>query len=83
MVPQQEVCYVQIRGWIKDLLGLESEDLWELRRVLPGQSNGAQSWFNFFGDCLKSLGFLKCTAMPSVLRHKTRKVVMNGMLMMS
>ena len=77
MVPQQEVCYVQIRDWIKSLLGLSSEDLWELRRVLPGQRNGAQRWFNYFSDFLKELGFVQCTAMPSVMRHSIRKVVIN------
>ena len=77
MVPQQEACYVQIRGWIKELLGLATDDLWDLRRVLPGQRNGAQRWFNHFTEFLKSLGFLQCTAMPSVMRHKSRKVVIN------
>lgn len=68
---------MQIRDWIKSLLGLKGEDLWELRRVLPGQRNGAQRWFNYFTDFLKVLRFLQCAAIPSVMRHKTTKVMIN------
>ena len=41
-VAQQEICHVKISGWIEQLLGLPSNALWQLRRFLPGQRNGAQ-----------------------------------------
>ena len=66
-----------IRPWIQKLLSFPSNALWELKRVLPGQRNGAQRWFNAFSDRLRQLGFVQCQAMPSVLRHKHKKIVVN------
>ena len=74
---EQEVCYVKISGWIKQLLGLSQDMLWQLRRVLPGQRNGAQRWFQNFPNHLQRLGFKCCVAMPSVLKHGTKRVVIN------
>lgn len=76
-VPQVEVCYVEMRGWIKELLGLPAIALWKLKRVLPGQRNGAQRWFNSFADKLQSIGFEQCMAIPSVFRHKTKRILVN------
>ena len=50
--------------------------MWQLCKVLPGQRNGAQRWFQDFTAVL-SLGFSQCVAMPSVSRHRTRRVVLN------
>ena len=76
-VPQVETCYVEIRGWIKKLLGLPSNALWQLKRVLPGQRNGAQCWFNSFSEKLQNMGFDQCVAMPSVFRRRTKRFVVN------
>ena len=76
-VPQVETCYVATRPWIQMLLSLPSNALWELKRVLPGQRNGAQRWFNAFSEKLRQLGFVQCQAVPSVLRHERKKIVIN------
>ena len=76
-VKQQEICYVKISSWIKNLLRLPESSMWQLCKVLPGQRNGAQRWFQDFTAVLKSLGFSQCVAMPSLLRHRTRRVVLN------
>ena len=76
-VEQKEICYVEISQWMKDLLQLSQDTIWELKRVLPGQRNGAQRWFQDFTHNLQKIGFYVCTAMPSVLRHQTRKIVIN------
>ena len=76
-VEQQEVCYVKISGWIEKLLGLPQNVLWQLRKILPGQRNGAQRWFQDFAWHLRRLGFKCCGAMPSVLKHTTKRVAIN------
>lgn len=48
---------------------------WEVKRVPPGQRNGAQRWFEDFTKNLQKISFCSCMAMPSVLRHHTRKIV--------
>ena len=62
---------------MKELLKLPEDSLWQLKRVLPGQRNGAQRWFQDFLHHLQALGFTSCTAMPSVLRHQTKKLAIN------
>ena len=76
-VKQQEICYAKISSWIKNLLRLPESSMWQLCKVFPGQRNGAQRWFQDFSAVLKRLGFSQCVAMPSVLRHRTRRVVLN------
>ena len=76
-VEQQETCYVKISGWIKQLLGLQQNALWQLQKVLPGQRNGAQRWFQDFTHHLQRLGFKCCVAMPSVLKHATKQIAIN------
>ena len=76
-VVQKEICYVKISQWMKELLKLPENSLWQLKRVLPGQRNGAQRWFQDFSHRLQDLGFDSCTAMPSVLRHRTKKLAIN------
>ena len=76
-VVQKETCYVKISQWMKELLKLPENSLWQLKRVLPGQRNGAQRWFQDFSHHLQELGFDSCTAMPSVLRHRTKKLAIN------
>ena len=71
-VTQKEVCYVNISQWMKELLQLPEGSLWQLKRVLPGQRNGAQRWFHDFSRHLQALGFVSRTAMPSVLKHQSR-----------
>ena len=73
-VVQKEICYVKISQWMKELLKLPENSLWQLKRVLPGQRNGAQRWFQDFAHHLQELGFDSCAAMPSVLRHRTKEV---------
>ena len=76
-VEQKEICYVEISQWMKEQLKLPDDAIWELRKVLPGQRNGAQRWFQDFTKNLHKLGFHSCTAMPSVLKHNTRKMAIN------
>ena len=76
-VTQKEVCYVKISDWMKELLQLPESSLWQLKRVLPGQRNGAQRWFHDFSRHLQALGFVSCIAMPSVLKHQSRKLAIN------
>ena len=65
-VEHKEICYVEISQWMKEQLKLPEEAIWELRKVLPGQRNGAQRWFQDFTKNLNKLGFHSCAAMPSV-----------------
>ena len=68
---------MKISQWMKELLKLPEDSLWQLKRVLPGQRNGAQRWFQDFSHHLQALGFTSCNAMPSVLKHQTKKLAIN------
>ena len=76
-VAQVEPCYVELRPWIKSLLNLPDDTLWRLKKVLPGQRNGAKRWFSSFSSVLLSIGFEACEVMPSIFKHKTRDIIMN------
>ena len=76
-VEQQELCYVEIRPWIRQALGIQEGVVWQLHRCLPGQRNAALRWFLKFTGILKHIGFVECVNMPSLMKHGTRQLVIN------
>lgn len=76
-VDQVEECIVELRPWIKSVLQVSDDTVWRLKKVLPGQRNGAKRWFSSFSQVLSELGFESCLAMPSVFRHTTKQAVVN------
>lgn len=51
--------------------------IWQLKKVLPGQRNGAQRWFTAFTDFLKGIGFEHYDLTPAVLRHCEKKILIS------
>ena len=76
-VPQQEPCIVEIPVWIRKLLGYTQEMIWHLKRCLPGQRNAGLRWFEYLKDILMDMGFVACSAMPTIMRHVTRRAYIN------
>ena len=72
-VPQHEPCIVEIPAWIKKLLGYAQGMIWLLKRCLPGYRNAGLRWFEYLRDILKEMGFVACSAMPTVVKHRTRQ----------
>ena len=72
-VEQQELCYVEIRPWIRQALGIQEGVVWQLHRCLPGQRNAALRWFLKFTGILKQIGFVDCVNMPSLMKHSSRQ----------
>ena len=62
---------------MKEVLNLQNDVLWELKRILPGQRNGAKRWFSSFSEVLGELGFEPCIVMPSIFRHSQKLMVVN------
>ena len=76
-VPQQEPCVVEIPVWIRRLLGYTQDMIWHLKRCLPGQRNAGLRWFEYLKDILMDMGFVACSAMPTIMRHTTRRAYIN------
>ena len=76
-VPQQEPCIVEILVWVKKLLGYTQEMIWHLTRCLPGQRNAGLRWFEYLKAILLDMGFVACSARPTILRHVKRQAFIN------
>ena len=76
MATQRENVYVELRPWIRSLLGLDTSYVWKLHRCLPGQRNAATRWFDEISSTLISLGFVACVLSPSLFRHRTRQIAL-------
>lgn len=71
-VDQQEQMYVKPKSSMA-----ASGIFWRLRKVLPGQQNGALRWFDSFSSFLAGIGFNACASVPLLMRHATRPLIIN------
>ena len=74
---QQELCYVEVRPWMRNILQMAESTVWQLLRCLPGQRNAALRWFEHFSAILVKIGFKSCDYMPSLFLHETKPLVVS------
>lgn len=71
-VDQQEPMYVKPRA------GMTAPGIyWKLKKVLPGQQNGALRWFDSFSSFLMGIGFVPCAGVPSLMKHSVKPLIIN------
>ena len=77
-VPQKNPVWVKVPSWVRGLAKagdvLLNSSMWRLLRCLPGQRNAALMWSNYFKDLMVSEDFECFVGMPTVFRHKVRKI---------
>ena len=76
-VSQKVLMYAGISPWMKRLLGLGEDCIWQVQKCLPGQRAATEQWFSHLCAVLERLGFEAFKGIPSVLRHKVRPVVVS------
>ena len=70
-VPQKNPVWVKVPSCGDVLL---NSNMWRLLRCLPGQRNAALMWSNYFKDLMLGEEFECFSGMPTVFRHKVRKI---------
>ena len=78
--PNRNPAFWKFPAWIKKLLGYTQEmiwRIWRLKRCLPGQRNAGLRWFEYLKDILKDMGFVACSAMPTIVKHLKRQAYIN------
>ena len=73
LVPQREKILVEKNSWWNDD---GHSKYWSLNRCLPGQRNAAARFFDFLCEHLQELDFENSPLLPSLFRHKTKKVIL-------
>ena len=76
-VKQKALMYADISPWIRTLLGLDEDHVWKVEKCLPGQRSAAEQWFTHLVEILKRLGFEQFVGIPSILKHRVKKIAVS------